>query len=245
MARFALPLLRSTSKVIGIALVLSGAASAFAAPTFAITGNTGTMRVTDYAPLSITTSNVSDPYAVPTVGITGNTISLTFALTPSVFSATASNSTGGQTTQMDGKLDFNVSFSSPVFLQAMFSESGSDITQNTGTVSMLAGAVITETDNLAQTTDGGNFTSIFTGNSWSAGLTTDGFTQEYSNYHISLDNELIAEALANANLSTATIEKTTLTITLTPGAGTPAPEPATLALLAMPLAALALRRRKA
>ena len=137
-----------------------------------ITGNSGTLLTTNYSPASLVDANVPSPYGLlpanpgsPTVIVTDSTIQIT--ITPSTaFATSASNSGGGQTNELDGKLDFNVDFDSPVLLQAIFSETGNYTLSNTGTVSVIAGVVITETDNNADVTDGGTFLDSFGVGSW-------------------------------------------------------------------------------
>lgn len=241
---------RLSSGIIGTVIALLAASPVFAEPVVTITGNSGTLLTTNYAPFSIVHSDVASPYGLlpanpgsPTVTITGSTIQINISPITG-FAASATNSAGGQTSELDGKLDFNVDFDSPVLLQAVFSETGNYTVNNTGTVSAIAGVVITETDNNADITDGGTFNDVIGAGTWSASLTTAGFADAYTDYHFSIDNSLIAEALAAPGSSSASINKTSLVITINTAAGGGAPEPASLAVLSCGLAGLLLRPRR-
>ena len=185
---------RLASGIIGTAVSL-GAVAAFAAPVVTITGNSGTLLVTNYSPLTISQSTYANPYGLlptnpgsPIVTISGSTVQIT--LTPPVFTAYATDVGGGRdTAEFDGKLDFNIHFDSPVLPAGdLRRDRQLHHQQRQHRERSCRGMVITETDVTGGPSDGGNLLTNFSAGTWSAGLTTAGFATTYSSYHFSIDN---------------------------------------------------------
>ena len=180
---------------------------------------------------------------------------LTFTLNSNFF-ATANNHGGsGETTTMDGKLDFELTFPTAIAMTANIVEGGIYKTTGNGTVGVGGGAVIAEAiDPIShETITNGNLgnSAVFnpvTGG-WSSFLEVTGFQHSYLSYEISLDNILTAESLASPIQGSAMIAKKQFSIVVTTdgttgGAGpTQLPEPASLGFFTIGALALLKRRR--
>jgi len=267
--------MKTAMKIKAVLAVLVAAGASFASTAAqaallppVVLGDTGTLRVTTYAPgTSVGTATVLNPYgspAFPTVTNLpgGNGWVLTFNPSPDFF-ASANNFGGGKTTEMDGKLDLQLT--STVAFKATVSvyESGIFSKTGNGTVDVSGGFLVSEADHgvPAEQKGGPLAGEIYTppgGPAPSAGNTAGtwksetlqigGFAGNYFSYKISLDNTLLAEALGSQTPGTASIAKKLFSIVITTdgSSGQPnTPEPASLGVLAIGSLALLARRRKA
>jgi len=240
--------------VVGVASLMAG--NARAALSVNLLGDTGTLRVETYAPPAITSVTLTDPYGAPpntlTIVPVTNGFSLTFTPT-SDFLATANSSSGGQTTTMDGKLDLTVTLATAGHLTTNIYENGIWATSGTGTVNATGGVVVQEADDVVSKETHGNFFgtgqpgAVYNASgTWNLFDQVTGFSGSFTTYHISIDNTLIAEALAPGAGSAFLAKKDFQIIFTTDGSsGTPnTPEPASLGVLALGGVALLARRRK-
>jgi hypothetical protein len=235
-----------------VALVSS---SVRASAIVSLLGDSGTLTVETYSPPTISSVTLSDPYGappLPTIVPITNGFALTFVPTAQ-FLATANSFSGGKTTTMDGKLDLLITFSSPVQLTTNVYEDGIYSKTGTGTVNASGGVVVSEADHVIPTQTVGNSFPGATYNAsgtWSIFDQATGFTSSFSNYKVSIDNTLIAEALATQGTGTSYIAKKDFTLVFTTdgssgsGQSPQTPEPASLGVLALGGIALLARRRK-
>jgi len=231
----------------GVALL---AGSASAAPSLTLLGDSGTLRVTTYSPsLQVVSPSVGPVYGtspLPTVSsvtVAGVTTYKIVFTPSSQFFAAANNAGGGKTVEMDGKLDLLFTESSAIQLQSVqILEDGIWNTTPNGTVNVKGGLVVTNQGNSA--TNGNSFpaATFASGGLWTL---TDNLTGNFgpatTSYKLSIDNTLIAEALAGQTGGSAYLAKKDFTIIITTGV----PEPASLGVLALGSLALISRRRKA
>jgi hypothetical protein len=249
---------------LAVALAAFGGSKAFATVSLVgSVGDSGQLEVQAFTPtLQEATISFNDMYGsspFPTITQVSSTV-YEIKFTPSAaFFASANNHAFPETATISGELSFNVQFSSAVHLTTNVFEDGIWNTTGNGTIGVSAGTglVVTETDDLAGTKTSDNISTppaIFQqlpSGLWTfydqapaiAGAAT------YSNYHIVVDNDLIAEALGTTPSSSAAIAKKDFTIFLTTdgssGGNPPSPEPASLGLLAIGSMALFARRRRA
>ena len=179
-----------------------------------------------------------------------NGIALTFTPT-SDFIAFASNSSGGKTQTMDGKLDLLITFATPVHMTTNIFEDGIWSTTGIGTKDVTGGVVVSEANDIIPTESHGSIFGAENYNAsgtWSLFNQVSGFAGAFTTYKVSIDNTLIVEALASATSSSAFLAKQDFTVTFTTdgstGGGPPTPEPASLGVLALGGVALLARRRK-
>lgn len=239
------------------------ATAAMGAASVSISGDDGTLRVTTYSPTTeIATAPLASPYGTSVAGnptiteIVPNTVwKIDFTLS-SVFFASANSAGGGKTTEMDGHLTFDFNTTVPisatvnVFEDGIYSKSGPG-----ATVAATGGLIVTPVTP-APTVDqpiGNSFPTMLTNSlgpgTWQIFDQVTGFKSAYTTYKISIDNDLLAEALATTGGGTASIAKKDFTIYITsngsPGGTPPTPEPASLGILGIGALGLLSRRRKA
>jgi len=232
------------------------------AATMTVLGDTGSLRVV--TPTLASNVSIAGPYGtsvfMPVITQTSATAyELDFVPTADFF-ASASAQPGGQTTTMDGKLDIVVLFpGTPIHLTTNVFEDGLWQTSGTGTVKVNGGLVVTAVDpttfvslgSLGESHGNTFGTANFSGDgTWKLFDQVTGFTGQYTAYKISIDNVLIAQALAPSPNSQgdAAIYKKDFSLLLTTdgsGGGGNIPEPASLGVLALGSLALLARRRKA
>jgi len=241
--------------------------SAFAAPTVQLKGDTGTLEVTTFSPLQEASASFNGIYGTPpfpTITPVTNGWKITF--TPSsAFFASANNHAFGEKTILSGELQFNITFfqpdnvtPSPIHLTTNIFENGIYATSGNGTVAvnsadLPSGVTVTELDDSLATSTGNSFnghasTSFSANGTWSLFDQVPTMAGAYSSYHVVIDNDLLAEALAGPS-SSASIAKKNFSIIFTTdgstGGGTPpTPEPASLGILAIGAMGLLARRRK-
>lgn len=229
----------------GVALL---AGSASAAPSLSLLGDSATLRVTTYAPaLQVVSPNVGAVYGTsPLPSITTTTVGgvTTYKIVfnpSSQFFAAANNAGGGKTTELDGKLDFLFNETSPITIQSVqILEDGIWNTQPNGTVNVKGGLVVTNQTNSATVGNSFGAATFAAGGLWTL---TDNLTGGFgtsNSYKLSIDNALVAEALAGQTGASAYIAKKDFTVIITT-----VPEPASLGVLALGAVALVSRRRKA
>jgi len=255
-----------TSLMTGAAALLGISAVARATPSISLVNSQGSYRITTYntsnAVTGTASSPVTNPYGAPpgptiTPLTGGNGWVLTFTPT-SDFMAFASNSGGtfGKTVVMDGKLDFNITLdpqSGPQRLTVNDYEDGVYALTGNGTAGVTGGIVVeglnaslvaVETHNASLPAETRNGIG-----GWSDFSQVGGFTTSFMTYHISIDNNLIAESLSAQSGGSAYIAKKDFTLIITTdgsnGGGSGAPEPASLGVLATGGLALLARRRRA
>lgn len=216
-------------------------------------GDSGTLTVTTYSPtLQVASASVASPYGTPVITPVASGYKLTFTPSSNFFAA-ANSFGGGKTSEMTGKLDFLVTFDSAVQLTLNVYEDGLFSKSGSGIVGVAGGAVVAEAFNAVSTEThaNGNLAGGTTFNagagSWSSFLQVTGFTGAFTTYKISIDNDLLAEALATNDGGTAAIAKKNFAVILTTdgstGGGPNVPEPASLGILAIGGLALVARRR--
>jgi hypothetical protein len=244
--------MKSGSKLISWAIagaICAWAGTARASLTVTLVSDTGSLTVQLPPAAPLTPATIANPYGappVPTLVPITNGFALTFDPTSDFF-ANSTSAAGSKTTTMDGKLNLTLVFSSPVKLttniyeDGIFSQLGSGTANVTGSVSV-SDVANTETHNSSFPIAA--FNPVGT---WSIFDQLTGFTGTYTTYNVSIDNTLIASALATASGS-AYIAKKDFTIIFTTdgssGNGPPSPEPASLGVLALGGVALLTRRRK-
>jgi hypothetical protein len=250
---------RVSIRHLSIALALA-AASLFSASARAVSvvytevSNTGTVRVQNSSPFSITDTPYANPYASVSVTQQGSNFLLTFV--PNLlFTATATNAGGAQTVDNSGKIDFNLQFDAPVQLSALINEGGSFSTTGTGMAGIFAGGTITAIapDNTQpeQLINGNLQMSFNPDNTWNGTVAMGSMVGLYSKYHFAIDNDLFAYAFAGTSLNTASLAKQSFSIligTTPPDVGaTPVPLPsaagAGFSMLALGAAAYVLKRQ--
>jgi len=249
-----------------MAVALAGFASsrAYAAPLVTNLTDSGTLLTTIYSPvLQTSNTNVPTPYGSAGLVITPVTSGwkLTFNPTSGFFASANNlpNPTGGKTSILSAKLDFDITFDSAINLTANIFEDGIWSALGGGAVSanrgdLSSGVVITQLSDLDHPSHIGNsfatsaVTSFPSDGTWTLFDKVTGFSTTYAKYHITIDNDLIAEALASQTPEFASIAKKDFSIVITTdgssGGGPSTPEPASLGVLAIGGMALLARRRK-
>jgi hypothetical protein len=234
--------------LLGSLAVLGLTVAAQATPSLNLLGDTGSLVVTTYSPVTrVAVATLTDPYGTPLPAITPVTGGWAITLSPTAeFLATANNAGGGKTTVMDGQLSFYVTFDSPVSLTTTLYEDGIWITSGNGTVNVNGGMVVSEADNTPTSqSHSNNFPAVTFNNSgyWSLSNQVSGFNNTFTKYKISIDNTLLAESLMSESSGSAYIAKKDFTLILnTDGGGVP--EPSSLGVLATGCLALLARRRR-
>ncbi len=245
--------------------VVAGAsshASAAVLPVYTDVGDTGTLEIDSnppaFPPGIASLHNPYSPTAITAPVITplstGNGWVLSFTLNSNFFAAANNHGGSGETTTMDGKLDFTLTFPFAVELTANIVEGGIYKTVGNGTVGVGGGSVIAEAvDPVShETITNGNLGDLSVFNpvtsAWSSFLQVTGFQHPYTTYEITVDNILTAESLASPIQGSAMIAKKQFSIVITTdgskgGSGPPVPEPASLGLLTIGALALLKRRR--
>jgi hypothetical protein len=244
--------IRGSKSLLGMVIaagVVTLAGTASAAPSISLLGDSATLRVTTYSPsLQVVSPNVGPVYGtspLPSITTTtsGGVTTWKITFTPSSqFFAAANNAGGGKTTELDGKLDIVFTADSAFTLgSAQILEDGIWNTTPNGTVKVSGGLVVTN-----QTTSTVNGNSFGAANFAAGGLWTlsDNLTGNFggasNSYRLSIDNALVAEALAGTAGGSGYIAKKDFTIILST-----VPEPASLGVLALGGLALIARRRRA
>jgi hypothetical protein len=258
-----------------IAFSIVGAARfAVAAPVITNLIDTGTLQKTTYAsPPSNSSDGITSPYGSSLLNITpvvnGSNTSYKVTLSPSSgFLASANNLAGGKTAIFGGTLSFDITFDTAVNLTADVLESG--VYSVTGASSRVSvnganpgsGVTITQLDDLLMPEQ--LTTSFLTGStvvpnptnpgsvlpagsgSWSLAGQVTGFSKQYQTYHVVIDDDVLAESLADPNAGFAAVSAKNFTVTFSfaPGAGGGVPEPASVGVVLAGCAALILRRRR-
>jgi len=263
--------------IVAAVIAAAGVQSAFAVPTVSVLSDTGTLTTTTYAPPSSTSSNsVPSPYGSGSMSITNVTATgfkVTFSPS-SGFMASANNLAGGKTSVFAGLIAFDVTLDSQqkltanIFEDGIYSSSGTGARVGVNSPDLASGVVISQLDNLLVPEQRGtSFANLATtqvkptpgvsngafpsgSGTWSLYSQVTGFSQAYTKYHVVIDNDLIAEALANPQQTPgfAAIAKKDFSIVFTfdgsSGGGPQLPEPASLGVLALGGLSLLARRRK-
>ena len=244
--------LSSKQILAGIAAMLAFGAAAQATPTISSLINTGTLRVTTYNPTTqVSNTTLVNPYGNPPqptiTPITSGWV-LTFAPSSDFF-ASGNNFSGSnpKTTEVDGHLEFDITFTSPVVLTTNIYEDGIWSTTGAGSKLVNGGVTVKETNDiiLPESHQGGYPAAAFTpSGGWTLFTQVGGFSGSYTSYHVVVDNTIIAESMT---LGTAFIAKKDFSIVLTTdgtNGGGQAPEPASLGVMAVGCLALIVRRRR-
>jgi len=244
----------------GIALLMTAATSlsasivnaAFLATVVSDAGDTHTLVPTPPNPMLPidSTTTISPIYGTPTITMPAGSIKIDFANLSPAFSASASSATynASEFVDTDGRLTLLLHFDTPISLIASISETGNYSTTGSGSVNDLGGGVAIEAINPIplETKIGALTFAQPTSSMWTANATIAGFVGSYTDYQLTIDNDLFANAPApSGNIAnTASISKNDVTITIgTPGTGR-TPEPASLGLLAIGGLTLLARRPK-
>jgi hypothetical protein len=245
---------------------------AYAGPIVTNISDSGVLHKTTYAsPPSNTSDTMAAPYGSSLLTITpmvnGSNISYKLAVSPSAgFLASANNLAGGKTAVFEGTLSFDIAFDAPVNLIAdlfetgVYSISGANSRVSVNEPGSSSGITIQQLDDLLLpesltssfatdavvvpgVLDPGNVLPAGSGN-WSLAGQVSGFSKQYQKYHVVIDHEVLAEALADANPGFAAVSAKDLSLifSFAPGGGGTVPEPASFAIIAVGCLAAALRR---
>lgn len=261
-----LNILRSKSTWALAAAVVTGVASSanaailFTGGSATIVSDTGdrhTVATTSPIPVDYDVA-LSNLYGTPTVTTPSGVITkFNFQNLSSQFRSTASTAmyNATESVDIDGKLVLTLHFDTAVQLSASIYEDGLVNTTNNGSFQILGGGVAIEAVDASplethsaafasttSTTTTGNTTS----GGWVATANIGNFTGLYTDYQITIDNNLLALATANGNVtSTADIYKKDFILTIgTNGGSGRTPEPASVGVLALGATAMLARRRR-
>jgi len=215
------------------------------------TGDRHTVASTLPVPVDYTTP-LTGLYGTPTVTEPTGVIKFNFTSLSSQFRATASSAlyNASESVDIDGKLVLLVHFNTPTTLSASLYEDGLYSTTNGGSFQILGGGVAIEAVNPPPLeTHSGTFTSTAANGGWTATTAISGFTGAYTDYQITIDNNLLALAPKPTGdaggVSTADIYKKDFILTLNPNGGSGrTPEPASIGVIALGGLGLLARRRK-
>lgn len=232
-------------------VVSMGAVSANAA-IVTLQSDTGSLKLQTFAPPAITSSTLTNPYGappLPPVFNLPNGLAMSFIVT-SDFLASANTASGGKINTMNGDLVLTVSFPTQVQLTATVLEDGIWSKGGVGTVDVTGQIKVEEADHgnspiESHTVAFGPETYDPSG-TWKLQTTAPSFSGAFFSYTITIDNTLVASALASQGTGSSLIAKKDFTLLLTTdgssGAGTP--EPASLGILALGGLTLLVRRKR-
>ena len=255
---------KSIFGLLAVGSVIGASPRAFGAPLPVYTdmGDTGSLEIVSNPPaFPPAVATLPNPYS--TSAITAPVITalpagdgwvLTFTLNSNFFASANNHGGGGETTTMAGKLDFQLTFSTPIELTATINEGGIFATAGNGTVTVGGGTVMAEgVDPVTpETITNGNLGAgaVFdpATRGWSSTAQVTGFQHAYTTYVITVDNDLTAESLIGPPLGSAMIAKKEFSIVVTDdgtngGSGRSVPEPASLGVMAIGAMGLLRRRR--
>lgn len=237
------------ASVAAVGIQTQVAHAAFSATVVSDSGDTHTIATPASPALPIDMTTTTSPiYGTPVITDVGGTVTISFSALSPNFAATANTSTYGASefVDTDGRLSILLHFDQAISLTALIAETGSWSATGSGSVNDLGGGVAIEAINPIPVETKAGFLA-FTENSstaWSSTATITGFNGSYTDYQLTIDNDLFANAPLTGNGGSATIAKNTVTITIPGGGSSRTPEPASLGILAVGGAAIMARRRK-
>jgi hypothetical protein len=236
------------------AVSASTASANFSATVVSDSGDTHTLVPTPPSPnLPIDSRTTTAPIygtPLPTVTLPSGGIKIEFANPSPAFSASASSATyqASEFVDTDGRVSILLHFDTPISLVASISESGNFSTTGSGSVNVLGGGVAIEAiDPIPAETEIGSLGFVENSSTtWNANATIAGFVGLYTDYQLTIDNDLFANAPAAVGdgINSATISKNDVTITINPPGTGRTPEPASVGILALGGMGLIARRRK-
>jgi len=239
--------------LLALAAATFALANSATAAIVSLQNDSGSLKLQTFVPPAITSGTLTNPYGappLPPVTTLSNGLAMSFIVT-SDFLASANTNSGGKITTMNGDLVLLVSFPTQVSLTTTVLEDGIWSKTGTGTVDVSGQIKVEEADHgnsplESHTTAFGSETYDPSG-TWKLQTTAATFAGGFFTYKITIDNTLVASALATQGTGSALIAKKDFTLLLTTdgAAGGPvAPEPATLGVLGMGSLALLARRRR-
>ncbi len=241
-----------------------GVQGASALPTVTILTDSGTLVTSTQSPASTSVSTIASPYGSGGVTITPVTSGWKLTFNPTAaFGTSVNNLAGGKTQTFSGLLAFDINFATDaptgikatvnIFEDGIYSRSGTGRVA-VNSADLASGVMVTALDGPAEQ-KGNSFVNSAIVNfgtppagTWTLFDQATGFASNHTKYHIVVDNDLLAEALAGAPAFGSIAKKDFSIIITTDGSNgggpNPGPEPASLTLLGAGAALLLGRRRR-